>query len=288
MKHSIYIFGLGYLLYLTTLNVYAAEVVFKVVPDSVPQETVTLVEVRLDSGGAALNAIEGVVGFTGEGADDVSSVIIETGGSALAFWPQPPVFSEEEKVVRFTGGTIGNLPSDGLLFRMRIFSKQANTLSLSWIGGAAYKNDGLGTREAISSRSLSISVAQSTLNKTNQSSVDSAPPVFDYVEVSKDTDTFDGKYFVSFKASDAISGIDRYEVVEGQIKTINNDGVYVLQDQDRKSKVVVIAYDKAGNSNSIRVATTYEWFFDYRFSIPALLLLLMLGAFVVRRKRRRG
>ena len=119
-------------------------------------------------------------------------------------------------------------------------------------------SDGEGTPIGISSRSLTIALSPSTPNQINASSQDSIPPYFETVEVSHDPDTFDGKYFLSFHAVDDLSGIARYEVVEDNVTTEAKNGVYVLRDQERNSKIIIIAHDQAGNSASIKVPTKYE------------------------------
>jgi len=269
----------------TSLVTYAAEVTFKVVDNPTPQESVTVVEVRLDPKGGQLNALEGVIGLLGE-ARNITTVLVETGGSVISLWPNEPEYSKEEGVIRFTGGAFTSFPENGLLFRLRIFSEQSSDITLSWLGGSAYKNDGLGTVEPISSRSLNIAVTKSIPNQISNSSPDSSPPYFDFVEVGNDGDTNEGKYFVSFHASDDVSGIDRYEVVEGQITTEVDNGIYVLNDQDRKTKVVLIAYDKAGNSTSIKVPDKYDWLL--KVVVGGILLLVVVFVLMRRRGKLKG
>lgn len=243
--------------------VFAGEILFSVVPNHEAHESVTVVEVELDTQGVALNAIQGTIAFLGTGADMVTSVLIETGDSIVSLWPIVPVYSGKDKVIQFTGGSMEAFPSKGTLFRMRIFSTGSAPLTLSWIGGNAYRNDGQGTEEAVSSRSLVLSLTQSTPDIISAASSDSAPPYFDALYVSRDDDVMNGNYFLSFHAMDALSGISHYEVVEDQVTTrIERDDVYVLRDQERMSKVVVIAYDQAGNSVSVKVPTKYAWVSD--------------------------
>jgi len=268
----------------TVTQVHAAQVTFKVVSNIVQNDTATIVEAYLDPEGSSLNAIEGVIALSGTGVEYISSVNIETGGSAFSLWPQDPVYSKDDKVIRFTGGSTEGVVEEGLLFRMRLFSQEQGDITLSWIGGSAYVSDGQGTPEGISSRSLSIALAQSEPNQISKSSPDSKPPYFEALEVSRDTDVYEGKYFISFHANDDISGVARYEVVEGQITTEVSNGIYVLQDQGRTSKVVVIAYDHAGNSASVKVPTKYGLFFEA--FIAGALLLLILTLLLWRKMRR--
>ena len=264
-------------------EIHAAEISFVVAPNANESDTVTIIEAYVDPEGESLNAIEGIIGLHDSGVSDVSLVVVETGGSIFSLWPVTPVYSEEEKVIRFTGGSTENIVEKGLLFRMRIFSEKSGDVSLSWLGGSAYRSDGEGTKEGISSRSLTISLSQSEPNQISASSPDSKPPVFDTLEVSQDPDTYDGKYFLSFHATDDISGVSKYEVVEDQITTEVSNGIYVLRDQERNTKVVVIAYDQAGNSTSIKVPTKHEGLVRVVVVVAILLLVLIV---IFRRKIR--
>lgn len=265
---------------------YGAEVTFAVVPTPTEGDTATTIEVRIDAENVALNAVEGIIAFLG--ADEITSVVVETGGSLLSLWPITPHYSEEDRAVRFVGGSPAEFLGKGTLFRMRIFSEKSDDLTLSWVGGAAYRNDGMGTAEPITARSLTIALSSGEPDIINPASFDTKPPYFDAVYVTKDTDVYDGKYFVSFHASDDVSGISHYDVVENQITTrVESNGLYVLQDQERTSKVVVIAYDQAGNSTSLKVPTRYAWVQNAIF-IGVLLLIIIITMFLIFRKKKRN
>ena len=152
-----------------TQEAYAAQVTFKVVPNLVEQDTATIVEAYIDPQGESLNATEGTVGFFGKGVENVSLVVVETGGSAFSLWPVLPQYSTEERVIRFTGGTTESVTDESLLLRMRIFSSKSGDVSVSLIGGSAYRNDGVGTAEGISSLSLAISLTHSEPNQITAS-----------------------------------------------------------------------------------------------------------------------
>lgn len=265
-------------------NVNAAEIRFVVVPSSIEGDTASIVEAYIDPEETAINAVEGVVGFLGSGVENVSSVIVETGDSVLDLWLTNPLYARDEKVVRFAGGSTEGFAEKGLLFRMRIFSKESDELTISWLSGGAYENNGEGTPVGISSRSLVLSLAKNEPNQINPASIDSSPPYFDTILVSQDPDVYDGKYFVSFRAIDDVSGIARYEVIEDQVVTEIRDGVYVLRDQERKSKVVVVAYDQAGNSTSIKVPTKYAgWYVVFVIGVVMAVMVLILYVFYQRR-----
>lgn len=273
--------GMGVVIIFAPTESFAARVHFTVTPNVVATDTATIVEVRLNPEDKSINAIDGILQLQTDTNIDITSVIVETGGSMMTLWPQTPHYSTEDGVIRFTGGTPQGVSKEGLLFRIRIFTSKQGTVSFSWIGGSAYLDDGRGTAEPISSRSITISLTPNTPNPINPSSIDSVPPYFDTVEVGKDQDVFDGKYFISFHATDDLSGIDHYEVAENQIVTKIKNEVYVLQDQERKSRVILTAYDKAGNSVSVKVPTKYAQVIN----ISTYIAIFVVGILVLFRKK---
>jgi hypothetical protein len=250
----------------------AAQLSFEVVSQEKGTDSVTVIEVFLDPEGISINAIEGTIGLLGKGAEQLSTVVIETGESALNYWPQYPEYSLSEHVIRFTGGTTESFSEKRALFQMRIFAKQQDELILSWLGGSAYRGDGEGTEEAISSRSLTTVVTKSEPNQISASSIDTKPPQFDEIRVSQDEDVYGGKYFLSFHAVDDVSGVVGYDVVEGGETTKVDNGIYLLKDQERNTKTVIIAYDGAGNSTSVKAPTKYDWLSKVVLSGVGLLL----------------
>ncbi len=261
---------------------YAAEINFTVVPNDVRGDTATIVAVYVDPEGASINALEGTIGFLGPAADDLSLVVIETGDSALSLWQLDPIYIAEDKVIRFVGGATESIEQKRLLFRIRIFSPQSGDLAIAWLNGSAYANDGLGTSVDISSRSLAIALSQSEPNLINPSSADSYPPYFDAVYMTYDPESYDGKKLITFHATDDLSGIARYEVIESGVLTVAEDGVYVLHNQIDEIPITIIAYDKAGNSVSIKVPFVSTWVYWLALCVPLCLLFAFL---IVRYKR---
>jgi len=163
---------------------------------------------------------------------------------------------------------------------MRISTSLVGSLTISWSGGEAYLNDGNGTREPTSARSLTINLEGNNSNSTNMTSLDNTPPSFNKTEIGRDPSIYDGLYFISFSATDDISGIARYEVKEGEILTeVIENGIYVLKDQTRKTPIIITAYDQAGNKTiSIYKNPGFTIFgFSFRFFIIIIIIMLIYG-----------
>lgn len=260
-------------------NVFAAEIIFKVIPNNSAIDEVTIIEVLIDSQSKDLNGVEGTVNFQETNGAVISSVLVENGGSVLSLWPVEPKYSVKEKTIHFAGGNPKSFSHEGLLFRVRLFASQPGEVKVSWVGGQAYLGDGRGTKENIYSRSITATLIKSESGQAGQPSIDSAPPKFEAVEVGQDSSVFDGKYFISFHATDNISGLARYEVSEdGEVTTVSG-GVYVLKDQERNAQVTITAYDKAGNSKTINVSTKDKGASSFAITILILIILMFVSVF---------
>ena len=235
-----------------------------------------VIEVRVDPQEKDLNVVEGIISLQDIDSNDISSVVVETGGSILTLWTVPPKYSSEEKVIRFVGGAPDGFDYESPLFRMRIFTKSSGNAKISWLGGAAYLNDGKGTKENISARSIDIAFIKSNMNIINKLSFDNTPPDFDNIEIGRDPSVYDGKYFISFNATDNISGIERYEVREGQESTVVLDGVYVLKNQDREESITITAYDQVGNSRTIEFPSRFDWIKDVIIILSFVIVLFFI------------
>lgn len=135
-------------------SIFAAGLIFKVVPNTKIGDNATIVEVRIDPESKEINVIEGTIGFSGTMSDNLS-VQIENGQSVLPLWPTPPEYIQSEKAIRFVGGIPGGFNNEGLLFRMRLIAPGSGNLAV-FFNGIGYLNDGKGTKESIASESVDI------------------------------------------------------------------------------------------------------------------------------------
>jgi len=148
-------------------KVFAAELIFKVVPNIVSEATSTVIEVTVDPQSKNLNVVEGVLSFTGEASDKLD-VSTDYKNSILSIWPTAPNYSSVNKSIQFTGGIPGGFDRAGLLMRLNISSTSYGNIMISWAGGTAYLNDGKGTKEDLSARSIKLNLGQQ--NSKNETS----------------------------------------------------------------------------------------------------------------------
>ncbi|MCR4330800.1 MAG: hypothetical protein NUV49_02885 [Patescibacteria group bacterium] len=280
-KRIVLISALAVLSILYASTAYAAEVYFRVVPSV--DSGAAIIEARINPEGTPLNVVEGTISLNGEALGKVPSILVETGGSILSYWAVSPWYSPDEEVIRFVGGVPGGFSHDSLLFRVYISSSTGGAATLSWVGGSAYENDGKGTKEGIFSRSITVSLLPVDPNAGRSSLPDDTPPHFDALELGKDPSVYDGRYFLSFHATDDLSGVARYEVLEGEKSTSVTDGVYVLLDQERNTPITITAYDGAGNHATIQFSMGFKW--ENGIIILSIIFLLFVFFYVYKRKK---
>lgn len=127
------------------------------------------VEVRIDPRTKEMNVVEGVIKFSGPTVEDLL-VQVENGESILPIWPVSPQFDKENKSISFVGGVPNGFKSEGLLFRLRLQSSKSGNLTISYVNGNGYLNDGKGTKEEVISQPLKIYLDENDLGKINEDS----------------------------------------------------------------------------------------------------------------------
>lgn len=255
-----------------------------------------LFSVRVDSDGKSINAVEGEVQLDHE-VDVASLTDINTSGSSFSIWPGKPLPSERNTRISFAGGSPGGFASkDATVFNIVLKLHKAGQIALSPNNIAVYLHDGKGTRDDVRVNDLVVSVlpkkpgAKATDDWSAITSSDTTAPEPFEIYVGQDDSVSDGKKFLSFSTTDGQSGVSYYEVVEGNLPPIRSNGTYVLYQQERPEKVIVTAYDAAGNAReSVYSPAPAQDTASYRLVmilIGSLLLMAILAVKVYRKMRR--
>jgi hypothetical protein len=140
-------------------------------------------------------------------------------------------------------------------------------------------NDGLGTPAKLKTEGGNFEIlAQKREVPENEweelLKEDKNPPEPFKIKIGKDPSVFEGKYFIVFSTADKESGIDHYEVKEGEGEWKIEKSPYLLKDQSLKSKILVKAIDKASNERVEKISPSFgmNWKNALLFLIPILLL----------------
>lgn len=244
-------------LLLMPLTTHAA-VLYIEVPDGPygPGDTF-IASVRLDNEDECLNAGRVVVSYPKE---TVKPVDFSRGDSLFTIWISEPVFDLERGEVVFEGGIPGGYcgridgdPSLTNVLGTIIFTVIApgDTAQIAPTAlSELYLSDGLGTRAALTVRSLDVQISDAARGVNDwlvRVQSDTVPPDPFQVFVESTEGVFDGYYYVVFATVDKQSGLSHYELFErGVWKRIESP--YKLRDQSLEGGVQVRAIDKAGNS----------------------------------------
>lgn len=238
----------------------------------------TTLKVMVDTGGQEINTAEGVVNF-GTSANVVS---LNTGGSIFDLWARKP--SLEKSSISFTGGSTSGVFGSALrIFSVAVKPTSAKPLKINFENAFAYLNDGKGTKIVLDGSPIELPVAQTGEKNDDVAALlaaDTAPPAKFSIELGRDQGINDGKYFVSFYATDDASGINRYEVTENKLPAVRSGNVYVLQDQTLSGEIEVRAIDNAGNvrTETLKLKTGFPWL---KVGLISLAILIVVSALVV-------
>lgn len=103
-----------------------------------------LVQVKVNSGGVAINAADGTLIFD---VDDLEVKSISKEGSIFTLWVQEPVFSNSLGTINFAGGkpSPGFTGAAGTIINITFKAKTAGTANLTFASGSVLADDGKGT-----------------------------------------------------------------------------------------------------------------------------------------------
>ncbi len=273
--------------------VNAAELYSTTATKQVQVGDTVVVDVRLNTEGKQLNAVEGVVHLHG----GVAKVLdISTGGSVLSIWPRSPEAQTTSGGVdiSFTGGVPGGFSqSDALLFKVAVTPEKPGKIILQPDQIVSYENDGQGTKILTSTSSLTLIVSEgggASSNSWEQTvASDTVPPEPFTISLGQDFSVYDNKKFISFNTTDAGSGVDHYEVAEGTGAPIRAESPYVLRNQNAR-RITVTAYDKAGNAQLAILNLTSQRLVSslivYVGIVLGVLCILIVLVYIVKRKKK--
>lgn len=238
-------------------QVFAATVYLTTSAENISAGDVVPVDVRLDTEGSSINVVEGSIVLESE-KRDVEMRELSVAGADLALWTRKPSWDKAIQSVSFVGGEPGGINGDNnLLFRMFVIPQSKGQLKLV-PEVMVYANDGKGTVIPVAKTPLSLVVEEGNTSSTDQwrdtVAGDNTPPTIVSAEIGNDDTVYEGKLFLVIRAEDDESGIDRFEIKEGDRDPVRSGSEYVLQDQDQSTKIIVAVFDKAGNVQLLEIS----------------------------------
>lgn len=278
------------LLSIAPVQVFAAILTFEAPSGSVAVGDTVIVRAYLDAT-ESLNALDATLTLRDSTAQfEIQEV--SRSGSALTVWPTNPTLTGDKKEVQFTAGTPGGIPNAHALVASLVLKVLSQgTITMRTSAAQAYANDGRGTVVAVSSSpsTFGVSAAHAGTPVRNDWSTlvssDTTPPEPFTLTLGSDPSVYDGKKFITFGTTDAASGIDRYEVVEGSASPVVSAGTYVLVNQESSERLTVSAYDKAGNVRVAQSDVGGQYTRSWSIAAVSLLLLVIFSIILIRRKK---
>jgi len=211
---------------------------------------VFLAEIRINTEGKPINTVKADIAFS---SDILEVKGFAKGGSVLSLFAEEPVFSNRTGEISFAGGIPGGFLGDGLLGKIAFEAKKEGEGIVEIDENSRILlNDGMGTLAEISTKKALFNILPETseiLKDEWQEMLgrDETPPEPFEIIITRDPNVFEGKYFIVFSTTDIGTGVDYYEVKEGDREWKKGESPYLLEDQNLEGIIKVRAVDKAGN-----------------------------------------
>ena len=200
-----------------------------------------------------INAVEGFIVFPEELLEVVE---IREGSSIVSFWVEEPRVASKESV-SFSGIVPGGFAGEkGKIISVVFKSKKEGSGIIGFENMSALINDGIPTSASVTSSELRLLVSDTADPKDAELFAvkeDTAPPeiftpiISMFPEIKKD------KYFLVFSTQDKLSGIDYYEITEGNRRPKVVESPYLLRKQNLDVDITVRAVDKSGNQRIVKI-----------------------------------
>ncbi len=208
-----------------------------------------------------MNAVEGEVVFP---QDLLKIEEINDGNSMVNFWIEKPKSLQEGKI-SFSGITPGGYNNvEGLLFSVIFTAKKEGNGNIVFNNIKVLQNDGLGTKDSVTISSFSFLISKQALIYQDKipEIIDNDPPEDFKPEITNSPILFAGKWFLVFATQDKGSGIDHYEVKEGDKPFIIVESPYLLQNQGLNEEIYVKAVDKDDNEKIVLLSSKVLMWYD--------------------------
>ena len=246
-------------------------------------------EIKIDTEGECINVVEANLNFS----PILTAINFSRGQSIITLWTDSPEINQEKGEISFSGGIPGGYcgrisgdpaPSNLLgkiIFKipgMIVGEAEENSVEVKFLDTSqVLLNDGLGTvAELTTQEAIFKIVPQRTEPLKEGWSEEIKKDVFSpepfQIKIQQEPTAFEGKYFITFLTTDKQTGLDYYEVKEGENNWERTRSPYLLKDQRLQSIIKVRAVDKAGNE---RIAEYIPGILKKTF--PYWIILLILG-----------
>lgn len=252
---------------------------------------VSTIRIDTDSPEECVNAIDVRIDFP---KDLIKPIAISKGESLISLWAQEPAFSLEEGKIEIQGGIPGGYcgrivgdPGKTNVVAKIVFAVPATQIGVEMPSesvpydvrfaptSAVLLNDGAGTPAQVrfvDARYIRLTQAVGSSNEWLETvRSDVFPPDDFQAQIVRNPNIYGGKFVLIFSTTDKQSGLSHYEVLEedpvslGMIRgkkspalAMRASSPYLLEDQELKSRIVVRAFDHAGNRTEFVIDPSHD------------------------------
>jgi hypothetical protein len=141
---SFYVLIFAFCILVPKVNAQRASLYFSPSSGTYTVGNTFLVQVKVNSGGVAINAADGTIIFD---PDKLEVVRISKEDSIFTLWVQEPTFSNSFGTINFAGGkpSPGFIGAAGTIFNIYFRAKTSGTTNLTFASGSVLADDGKGT-----------------------------------------------------------------------------------------------------------------------------------------------
>ncbi|MCX6800555.1 MAG: cohesin domain-containing protein [Candidatus Falkowbacteria bacterium] len=270
-------------LFTSAQKVHAADISFeadkKVLSLGDETEVFVFIDTKLDT----INALEGIVNYP---KDLLAIKKIRTGNSLVNLWVNAPAV-KEDGVINFSGITPGGYKGTrGFIFSIFFKTLAEGNGSVDSKDLTLLKNDGLGTKVSGTISALNFTIKESAKKTLQKIEInDQIPPEIFSPTIASSSEIFDNKNVIIFATQDKNSGIDHYEIKEFKQKLLSlfakwqiATSPYQLEDQQLESYIYIKAFDKAGNTKTIKLSPTHsvDWYERHKSWVIIMITIMLI------------
>lgn len=266
------------LLVLAPSVVVASEIHFNPDSGNYKSETILPLEMILDTQDDKINVVSAEIALPRN-----VSVELSDGNSIISNWIETPSVTNGK--IKFAGIIPGGYEGhDGTLLTLMITAPNGYVPIQFTSTPKVLLHDGIGTAAKASIRTANIQFSSS--GQVINIDEDKDSPELFTVEITRNPSLFDNKFVAIFGTQDKGSGIDHYEILEGNSYNDTEgwqrvSSPYLLADQTLSKYVYVKAYDRAGNVRIASAAPAYVPPLIQRIIAPLLVILAVILMFTL-------
>ncbi len=279
------------LVFLSTHTVFASRVFIDDTLKTFPSDKEFFMDVFLDTEGSVINAVKGEIVFPDELLDFSR---VSSNNSIVSTWIEP--VQQNGNTVYFSGIIFNGFDTvvdpvtleekKGTLLRVYFKAKKEGSGVIKIIDPVVYKNDGQGTPIRLKDETTLFVVSSSVNGQFPSEVLDITPPEPFTPRITKSQDVFEGKFFLVFNTTDKESGIDHYEVKEGDRDWIITPSPYGIMSGNLLQTIQVKAVDRAGNIRIENVQNVPSTFYVLIFIILLCILVFYFIRVYLRRHKK--